>query len=69
MSGLPLVQPRASGEGFASGFDCPVDVVLGVSGRDEGRFELAARQVDAAGEHLPEEAARRAGCRCGVASS
>lgn len=38
-----------------------VDVGLGVSGGDEGGFELAAREVDAAGEHFPEEAGEE-GC-------
>ena len=40
-----------------------VDVGLGVSGRDERGFELAAREVDAPGEHLPEEPAEKARVR------
>ena len=32
-----------------------VDVILGVGGGDKSGLELAARQVDAASEHLPEE--------------
>jgi hypothetical protein len=42
-------------QGLASGRNRLIDVVLGMSGRDEGRFELAARKINAASQHLPEE--------------
>ena len=38
-----------------------IDIVLGVRGRYEGRFELAARQIDASSEHLPEIASEKPG--------
>src|SRR6516225_9468255 len=36
--------------------DCLIDVVLGMGRRDKSGFELAARKVNAASQHPPEEA-------------
>jgi two-component system phosphate regulon response regulator PhoB len=43
-------------ECLACGGEGLVDVDLGMGQRDEGGLELAAREIDAADEHLPEEA-------------
>ena len=46
--------------GFVRWLRFEIDVGLGVRGRDERGLELAARQVNAPGEHLPEEPAEEA---------
>jgi hypothetical protein len=46
---------------FACDLDGLVDIIHGVRCGDEDSFELAARQIHTAGEHLPEEAGEELG--------
>ena len=51
----------AGPHGLDGRLDRLIDVVFRVGGRDEGGLELAARQINAACEHFPEETGKEPG--------